>query len=66
MFSEEVVLTVVNIIGLAVLFWIAKYDMSLPLLKKRCKYCGYKGRNWTIVAIGHDNFTWEHNCEEEA
>ena len=34
-----------------------------PLIGKRCRDCSVKNKDWKIVATGHDNFAWQHNCE---
>ena len=48
----------------AVLFLLYLTGRDKPLFKTRCKDCGKKDRDWTVVPVGHDEFAWQHNCKE--
>ena len=35
-----------------------------PLFKMKCRDCGERNRNWTIVPTAHDDFGWQHECRD--
>lgn len=48
------------------LFLIYLTGRDRPLVKMKCKECGQRNKEWSIVPIGHDDFSWQHNCNKEA
>lgn len=45
------------------LFIIYLNSRNTLLFKHRCNICEAKDKNWNIVATGHDDFSWQHNCK---